>query len=58
VSVVFTPTGVTADDEIALAVQATDEPVVVVTDDRELRDRVRPHGADLLRVDPFLGAAG
>ncbi|MBW3658775.1 MAG: NYN domain-containing protein [Actinobacteria bacterium] len=58
VSVVFSPSGVTADDEIALAVEATDEPVVVVTDDRGLRDRVRPHGADLLRADQFLGAAG
>lgn len=58
VSVVFTPSGVTADDEIALAVEATDEPIVVVTDDRELRDRVRPHGADLLRVEQFLRAAG
>ncbi|MBW3657674.1 MAG: NYN domain-containing protein [Actinobacteria bacterium] len=58
VTVVFTPSGVTADDEIALAVQATDEPVVVVTDDRELRDRVRPHGADLLRAEQFLRAAG
>lgn len=58
VSVVFTPTGVSADDEIVLAVAATDEPVVVVTDDRELRDRVRPHGADLLRAEQFLRAAG
>lgn len=58
VTVVFTPSGVTADDEIALAVEATDEPVVVVTDDRELRDRVRPHGADLLRSEQFLRAAG
>lgn len=57
VTVVFTPSGVTADDEIALAVQATDEPVVVVTDDRELRDRVRPHGADLLGAEQFLRAA-
>lgn len=58
VRVVFTPEGVTADDEIVLAVQATDEPVVVVTDDNGLRDRLRPHGVDLLRVRPFLWAAG
>lgn len=58
VAVVFTPAGVTADDEIALAVEATDEPIVVVTDDRELRDRVRARGADLLRADQFLRAAG
>lgn len=58
VRVVFTPDGVTADDEIVLAVLATDEPVVVVTDDNGLRDRVRGHGADLLRVDPFLWASG
>lgn len=58
VSVVFTPSGVTADDEITLAVQATDEPLVVVTDDRGLRDRVRPHGVDLLGTQQFLWIAG
>ncbi len=58
VRVLFSPPGVTADDEIVLAVEATDEPVVVVTDDRGLRDRLRPHGVDLLRVDQFLWAVG
>ena len=40
VTVVFSAPGVTADDEIDLAVAATDEPIVVVTDDNGLRDRV------------------
>jgi hypothetical protein len=58
VAVVFTPEGVTADDEITLAVQATDEPLVVVTDDRGLRDRVRPYGVDLLHTQQLLWVAG
>ena len=57
VEVRFTPTGITADDELVLAVEATDEPVVVVTDDRELTARVRASGADVLGTVPFLGAA-
>jgi predicted RNA-binding protein with PIN domain len=56
VQVRFTPSGVTADDEIALAVEATDEPVVVVTDDRELVARVRASGADVIATRPFLAA--
>lgn len=58
VEVRFTPEGITADDELVLAVEATDDPVVVVTDDRELRDRVRASGADLVGTAAFLGVVG
>jgi hypothetical protein len=56
VEVRFTPAGITADDEIVLDVEATDAPVLVVTDDRELQDRCRDAGADVVAVTPFLGA--
>jgi predicted RNA-binding protein with PIN domain len=56
VEVRFTPTDITADDEIVLAVEGTDEPVVVVTDDRGLRARVMLGGADLVGTRSFLGA--
>ncbi|MFP5309370.1 MAG: NYN domain-containing protein [Actinomycetes bacterium] len=60
VTVRFTVPGVTADDEIVLAVAASDptEPLLVVTDDRELRGRLREHGVDLLHggaLVPLLG---
>ena len=55
VQVRFTPEGITADDELVLAVEATDEPVVVVTDDRELIDRVTASGADVVGTVAFLG---
>jgi hypothetical protein len=58
VEVRFTASGITADDELVLAVEATDEPVVVVTDDRELRARVLASGADVIGTAPFLWAAG
>lgn len=54
VEVRFTPEGITADDELHLAVEATDEPVLVVTDDRELTERVRAAGADVLATAPFV----
>lgn len=54
VQVSFTAAGFTADDEIVLRVEATDEPVVVVTDDRDLSDRVRSSGADVLPTGPFV----
>ncbi len=57
VEVRFTPSGITADDELVLAVEATDEPVVVVTDDRELADRLRAGGADVVGTQPFLWVA-
>jgi hypothetical protein len=54
---VFTPSGVTADDELVLAAEATDEPLVVVTDDRELTDRLAATGVDVVGTRPFLGVA-
>lgn len=54
VEVRFTPAGITADDELVLAVEATDEPVVVVTDDRELVARVAASGADVVGTVAFL----
>jgi len=56
VEVRFTSTGITADDDIVFSVEATDEPVVVVTDDRELQDRVAVIGADVVPTTAFLGA--
>jgi hypothetical protein len=56
VEVRFTPAGIPADDEVVLAVEATDEPVLVVTDDRELRARVLTGGADVVGTGPFLWA--
>lgn len=44
----FSDPGITADDEIVLEVEATDDPIVVVTDDRELSARVRVVGADVI----------
>ncbi|MFA9445714.1 NYN domain-containing protein [Egicoccus sp. AB-alg6-2] len=58
VEVRFTPEGITADDELVLAVEATDEPVLVVTDDRELQARVRVSGADVVGTAAFLDALG
>jgi hypothetical protein len=55
VEVVFTPAGVTADDELVLTVEATDEPVTVVTDDRDLTARLVAAGADVVRTVPFVG---
>ncbi|MDX1657540.1 MAG: NYN domain-containing protein [Nitriliruptorales bacterium] len=45
-----------ADDEIEFRVAALppDEPVTVVTDDRELAGRVRRYGADVIGTGPFL----
>ena len=58
VVVVFTPEGVTADDDLVFEVEALDpaRPVVVVTDDRELRDRLAGYGVDLVSTAGFLGA--
>ncbi len=57
VEVRFTGAGITADDELVLAVEGTDEPVVVVTDDRELQDRVRAADADVVGTTAFLSVA-
>jgi len=58
VVVAFTPSGVTADDDLVFAVEALDpaRPVVVVTDDRGLRDRLGPYRVDLVSTRGFLGA--
>jgi hypothetical protein len=56
VEVAFTPSGVTADDELVLSVEATDEPVTVVTDDRDLTARLVAAGADVVGTAAFLGA--
>lgn len=44
----FSGAGIPADDEIVLEVEATDDPIVVVTDDRELVSRVQASGADVI----------
>lgn len=56
VEVRFTPAGITADDELVLDVEGTDEPVVLVTDDRELAGRAAASGADVIGTTVFLGA--
>ena len=46
----------TADDELVLMVETLhepDQPVVVVTDDAELRRRLARHGVDLLDTTSF-----
>jgi len=50
VDVRFTSAGVIADDEIVFAVAATDQPVLVVTDDAELRARVMAEGGNVVGV--------
>lgn len=52
VTVAYSMPGITADDELVLAVEAlpTDAPVIVVTDDRELRERLEALGVDLLHT--------
>jgi cell division protein FtsB len=50
VDVRFTSSGVIADDEIVFAVAATDQPVLVVTDDAELQERVRSEGGNVVGV--------
>jgi hypothetical protein len=57
VAVRFTGVGITADDELVLDVEATDEPVTVVTDDRELTRRLEASGADVIRSRALLGVA-
>lgn len=60
VAVRFTAPGVSADDDIEFAVAGLDpfEPVLVVTDDRELQQRVARYGADVVGTRPFLWAVG
>lgn len=60
VRVQYSHPGVTADDEIVLAVEALerDVAVVVVTDDRDLRNRLARARVDLLHTAPFTGLLG
>jgi len=60
VEVVFTDAGRTADDEIVARANATppERPVVVVTSDNELRERVSALGASVTRSPALLGLAG
>ena len=55
VEVRFSAAGVIADDEIVFAVAATDEPVLVVTDDVELAARVRAEGGNVVGVVHLAG---
>jgi predicted RNA-binding protein with PIN domain len=59
VEVVFTDAGRSADDEIVARTNATppERPVVVVTSDNELRDRVGTLGATVTRSPALLGLA-
>ena len=59
VSVSFSPSGVLADDVLVELVRAqpTDRPVVVITNDQELRSRVRMLGANLVGSEQLLAAA-
>jgi predicted RNA-binding protein with PIN domain len=56
VEVRFTARGTLADDDIVFVVAATAEPVVVITDDAELRGRVRAEGGNVIGTVQFLGA--
>jgi predicted RNA-binding protein with PIN domain len=56
VEVRFTPATLTADDDIVFSVTVTGGSVLVVTDDRELRERVRAEGANVIGGRAFLGA--
>ena len=50
IEVRFTVGGTIADDEIVFAVAATDVPVLVITDDVELAQRVREEGGNVVGV--------
>lgn len=60
VRVRFSATGVTADDDIAalLATVPADQPVLVVSTDREVADDARAQGAMVLSSAEFLAAIG
>lgn len=60
IRVQYSPAGVIADDVIRSAVAALplSTPVVVVTNDREIANDVRPLGVNVLSSDTLLAAAG
>lgn len=59
VQVLFSPAGVTADDVLVELTAGTpvERPVVVVTDDLALRERVKAYGANVVADDQLLAAA-
>jgi hypothetical protein len=56
VEIRFTASGTIADDEIVFIVAATEDPVLVITDDAELRGRVIAEGGNVLGTVHLLGA--
>ncbi len=54
----FTAEGITADDDLVFQAEAIDPgtPLVVVTDDRELRDRLASLQVDLVPTGALVGA--
>jgi hypothetical protein len=56
VEIRFTAAASTADDDIVFTVAVATGPVLVVTDDRELRERVTSEGANVVGGRAFLGA--
>lgn len=58
--VTFSPEGVDADEVIVNMVEELDpsQPVVVATDDREVRDAVRRRGGNVISVAQLLGVLG
>ncbi len=57
VEVRFTAGGASADDEIVFEVAATDRPMLVVTDDVELRARVQAEGGNVVGIVHLPGIA-
>lgn len=54
VTVRFSGQDITADDDIVFELESTDEPVLVVTNDRELTQRCQQSGADVVPADQFI----
>ena len=54
VRVRFSGDDITADDDIVFELESTDEPVLVVTNDRELTQRCQQSGADVVPADQFI----
>lgn len=58
VKTIYTQEGETADDRIVALVSELDQPVLVVTSDREVRERCEDAGANVVASGLFLRAAG
>ncbi len=54
VTVRFSGQDITADDDIVFELESTDEPILVVTNDRELTQRCQQSGADVVPADQFI----